>query len=453
MRRALLLTVAMFVATAAGLVSLARPKPGDTERGTPEGMPRFIVSTEEKNPWTMLTPNAAADKIQFAVVSDRTGGHRAGVFSRAVKQINLLQPEFVMSVGDLIEGSVTDADSNTREWEEFDGYVKQFQMPFFYCPGNHDTAGKARDAVYRERYGRPHYHFLYKDALFIVLNSNDPAGVDEKGETKFGGNRIGKPQQQWLEGVLKDNPNPRWTFIFLHHPIWNNRDLTETGWMEVEQFLAGRNYSVFCGHVHVFRVYHRNGTKYYQLATTGGGSSMRGTEYGEFDQCAWVTLGKDAPVISNVLLNGVLTDDLSPIESAETGSRPANQANFAPVTGKVMLDGKPLPAGFQILFTEIVPKLDPEDAKKKGKQTPYVGNSRLNEDGSFEIFAQRGVRGVRPGRYAVTIVPAPSIVVDPSRPAAENPVPEKYRSVSQTPFRVTITKDETNEFSFQLASD
>ena len=40
----------------------------------------------------------------------------------------------------------------------------------------------------------------------------------------------------------------------------------------LEAMLAGRNHNLFCGHVHVFRKYLRNGTSYYQLATTGGGS-------------------------------------------------------------------------------------------------------------------------------------------------------------------------------------
>ena len=52
----------------------------------------------------LLKLNDDPDQFHFAVVSDRTGGHRAqGLFPR-VQQISLLQPTFVMSVGDLIEG-------------------------------------------------------------------------------------------------------------------------------------------------------------------------------------------------------------------------------------------------------------------------------------------------------------------------------------------------------------
>ncbi|MGL4419607.1 MAG: hypothetical protein ACRCZF_02985, partial [Gemmataceae bacterium] len=60
------------------------------------------IDSAAKNPWTAKPVNNDNQNFQFAVVSDRTGGHRAKVFSQAVERINLLQPEFVMSVGDLI---------------------------------------------------------------------------------------------------------------------------------------------------------------------------------------------------------------------------------------------------------------------------------------------------------------------------------------------------------------
>ena len=94
----LLLSVAV-VAVLGAAVALSRPKPD-----APASSPDFRVATGDKNPWTSLKPNSDPEQFQFAVVSDRTGGHRAKIFSRAVHQINLLQPEFVMSVGDLIEG-------------------------------------------------------------------------------------------------------------------------------------------------------------------------------------------------------------------------------------------------------------------------------------------------------------------------------------------------------------
>src|SRR5947208_2429233 len=120
----------------------------------------LAVTQEKRNPWTSARLNNQPGEFQFAVISDRTGGHRAKVFSQAVARLNLLQPEFVLSVGDLIEGGNKKPEQLAREWEEFDGYVKQLQMPFFYVPGNHDVGNKTTDGVWQKRLGRRHYHFV-----------------------------------------------------------------------------------------------------------------------------------------------------------------------------------------------------------------------------------------------------------------------------------------------------
>ena len=96
------------------------------------------VTPEDRNPWSNLRLNNEPETFRFAIVSDRTGGHRAQVFSQAVERLNLMQPEFVLSVGDLIEGYTDDKSKLTSQWREFQSYISQLQMPFFYVPGNHD---------------------------------------------------------------------------------------------------------------------------------------------------------------------------------------------------------------------------------------------------------------------------------------------------------------------------
>src|SRR6266436_207461 len=98
------------------------------------------VDIEKRNPWTNLRWNNDPDTFHFAIVSDRTGGHRARIFSQAVDQLNLLQPSFVVSVGDLIEGYTKDKNVLAEQWKEMHGYVNKLQMPFFYVAGNHDVA-------------------------------------------------------------------------------------------------------------------------------------------------------------------------------------------------------------------------------------------------------------------------------------------------------------------------
>src|SRR5262249_43284796 len=95
------------------------------------------IDIENRNPWTHLRLNNAPESFHFVVVSDRNGGNRARIFSQAMEQINLLQPTFVVSVGDLIQGYTKDAAILAGQWKELQTYTIKLQMPFFYVPGNH----------------------------------------------------------------------------------------------------------------------------------------------------------------------------------------------------------------------------------------------------------------------------------------------------------------------------
>ncbi|MDO3381818.1 metallophosphoesterase [Gilvimarinus algae] len=245
------------------------------------------------NPWTHLQFNNDPKAFQFAVVTDRTGGLRPGVFSQAVDKLNLLQPEFVVSVGDLIEGYTENRAQLESEWNEFDAMVQRLDMPFFYLAGNHDYTNEVMADVWRERYGASYYHFVYRDVLFVMLNSNDGGSTHTMSQTQI----------DWLAQVLKDNPKPKWTLVFTHAPLWD-RDDTDR-WGEVEQLLDTRPYTVFAGHHHRYVKNQRHGREYFTLATTGGISSMRGTRFGEFDHVVWITMSDEGPIIANLMLDGI----------------------------------------------------------------------------------------------------------------------------------------------------
>src|SRR5262249_43440017 len=140
-----------------------------------------------------------------------------------------------------------------------------------------------------------------------------------------------------------DNRSVRWTVVAVHRPLWVAPDLVKNGWQAVEKALADRPYTVFAGHLHRFRKYVRQGRNYYQLATTGGGSRLRGVRYGEFEQIAWVTMKKDGPLIANVLLDGVYDADMARPPSDEDGVTVTNRKAVHPVRGKLFYEGTPAP--------------------------------------------------------------------------------------------------------------
>jgi predicted phosphodiesterase len=268
-----------------------------------------IEPMEGPVPYSNLELNNSEDNFQFAIVTDRTGGHRPGVFLDGIRKLNLLRPEFVMSVGDLIEGYTEDTVELKRQWKEFRGFIDSLKAPFFYVPGNHDITNQVQEDLWYAQFGRPYYHFVYRDVLFLCLNSED-------GYPGAGRGRIGDEQYEWIRKTLDENSNVRWTLVFMHQPLWAQESDPQR-WPDVEALLEGRSHTVFTGHLHSYTRYVRNNSKYYVLATTGGGSRLRGTQVGEFDHVVWVTMTDQGPLLANLLLEGIWSDDVVTQEMRE----------------------------------------------------------------------------------------------------------------------------------------
>jgi hypothetical protein len=392
----------------------------------------LAIRSDVRNPWTGTRLNNARDDFQFAIVSDRTGGHRPRVFSQAIDRLNLMQPEFVLCVGDLIEGGKQPEKQLKAEWKEFEGYIARLQMPFFYVPGNHDVGNKATDKLWQEKFGRRHYHFVYRNVLFLVLNTDDPPGS--------GPGHLGKTQVDDALGVLKDNKDVRWTIVLLHKPLWTARDVKKTGWLPVEKALADRPYTVFCGHIHRYRKFVRQGRNYYQLATTGGGSKMRGVAYGEFDQLAWVTMKKDGPRLANIVLDAILPDDLKTPASTEKGVSTKHRKRTYPVRGKVFYDGAPTPGAHVVLHAV--------GKKQKRKER---ADAIVEAEGTFRPSTYSAFDGVPAGQYIATVewrTPPGALAGKPG----PNRLPARYASTRTSGLPVTI-KAGPNEVVLELQQE
>src|SRR5690606_1213795 len=111
--------------------------------------------------------------------------------------------------------------------------------PFFFVPGNHDVGRRHWAEIYEERYGVRYYHFVYKDVLFLCLNTNDGPDFNTG---------MSEEQVEFVRGVLEKNRDVRWTLVFQHKPLWN--DDKQEGWKAIEAMLRGRNCTVFAGHTH-----------------------------------------------------------------------------------------------------------------------------------------------------------------------------------------------------------
>jgi hypothetical protein len=202
----------------------------------------------------------------------------------------------------------------------------------------------------------------------------------------------------------------------------------------VEEALKDRPYTVFCGHVHRYQKFVRQGRNYYQLATTGGGSRMRGVSYGEFDHIVWVTMKKDGPVLANVMLDSILPDDLKVPSSDEKGLV-RKKLKTHPVRGSVYYDGSPV-VGAQVGFSW---------ESEKGRRV-MVGAARTEADGSFVVSTYGPFDGLPAAKYTVTVSLRR---VGPEGRPGPNLLPAKYATAEKSPLKVEI-KEGGGEVKLEL---
>jgi len=281
-------------------------------------------------PWTSETFELEEEDFTFAIISDLTGGERANIYGTAVGQLNRLDPTFVLSVGDLIEGGTEDTLQLEKEWNSFDGRTSHLNMPFFHLGGNHDLTNPVMRKFWENRFGRRYYHFVYENVLFLMLDSEDYEeqrmleiyearakalqildgeieGVYEESdyfkmaERNLGG--MSDAQFEYYKAVLEKYPDVKWTFLLMHKPLWMHED--NKGLERLETLLADRPYTVFNGHVHSYSHRKRQGRDYIMLGTTGGSQNQKDTM--AFDEVTLVRMAKE-PVITTLKMEGILDE-------------------------------------------------------------------------------------------------------------------------------------------------
>ncbi len=85
-----------------------------------------------KLPVTNLQVKGAPDKIQFAIIADINGGNIPGVLELASSKIKNLQPPFLMSVGDLVDGYKNDSVLADKQYGTIQSSGAIIGHAFFY---------------------------------------------------------------------------------------------------------------------------------------------------------------------------------------------------------------------------------------------------------------------------------------------------------------------------------
>jgi predicted phosphodiesterase len=196
--------------------------------------------------------------FHFSLIGDRTGGAQPQIFGRVWREVDLLRPDFIVNVGDTIEGGREDRAA--AEWAELRPMWKRYsRYPLYFTPGNHDIWSKASEELYVKETGfKPYYSFDYQDAHFTVLdNSRHP--------------NLAEDQLTFLESDLKANANKNPKFVIFHRPFWI-QPLT-AGDTSFPLHRIVKQYGVqhvISGHGHRFVRIVRDGVVYMEVGSSGG---------------------------------------------------------------------------------------------------------------------------------------------------------------------------------------
>ncbi len=251
----------------------------------------------------IFAPNILADNdlascpVRFAIASDRTGGHVDHIYDQIITEIERMRPDFVMTVGDQIEGYSDDTTTLYKQWHEYDSIVTQLTMPLYLTPGNHDILSDIAEKVFRKFHGDPHYSFDFRGLRFIVL---DVGRWESSAE-------IPSEQINWLINDLQNNQNAVYTFVFMHKPFWY--ETTAVGKPDTlhSLFVSYGVDAVFTGHFHEYFSGTYDGIMYTSLGSSGAGTEA--SPDGLLYQFGWVTVDGDGIHIAPIKKDAVLAWD------------------------------------------------------------------------------------------------------------------------------------------------
>ncbi|HOC67687.1 MAG: hypothetical protein BWX80_01419 [Candidatus Hydrogenedentes bacterium ADurb.Bin101] len=253
------------------------------------------------------------DSFSFAILGDKTSGGEGKwpIFDRAVNEINLLAPDFVITTGDQIPGHMEERAQWDAEWTEYLEHAGNLECPLVLIPGNHDIANTHCYEFWQEDFGATHFFFLYGNCLFLVLNTE---------EERFDGRGpVWEAMMAFAEAALREHGQVRHTFLFFHKPMWADPRFAGE-WKRLTAALGDRRYTAIAGHEHYLSTSYQDGNPLIIMNATGAGVRESGVRaFGGFHAFAHVTVNRRGVQMAVMEPGG----SLFPVDTAPASFREA----------------------------------------------------------------------------------------------------------------------------------
>ena len=180
-------------------------------------------------------------------------------FQKAVREINLIDPEFVIITGDSYDADPTG--SKTPDQQQADMFMsicRGLNVPSYVIPGNHEYSYRNADGVdiYRNTINPVlDYSFNYGDHHFIGMNSGhwQRSAVQQVPHPDNNVESFSDQQVSWLTDDLVGHENDTMKLIFLHAPLKTESGKQTPMWHvdDVEGLMMQYDVKAFiAGHTH-----------------------------------------------------------------------------------------------------------------------------------------------------------------------------------------------------------
>jgi len=220
-----------------------------------------------------------------------------GVFGQIVQEVKNLQPDFVVNVGDMIEGYTEDEEVLNEQWSEFKKLLEPLSMPVHLVPGNHDITTDGMVDEYKKHIGEPDYSFDVRGVHFVMLDT----GRYEKPE------EVRDDQIEWLKKDLQENKEAFYTIAIFHKPYWIQTIAKGKPDKLHDIFVANGVDAVFTGHYHLYFSGEYDGIKYTSVGSSGGGTEEDAT--GLLYHFVWATFNGEELSLAPIKKDAVLPWD------------------------------------------------------------------------------------------------------------------------------------------------
>lgn len=167
-----------------------------------------------------FSASCTAQNFRFGVIADVQYADKENAIGRyyrtslqkldeAVSELNKHSPDFVVQLGDVIDGYTDDQEQSLVDLNRVFGKLDRLSMPLYHVVGNHCL--KAGEGPLKEKLQLERFYYDFtrpelKNWRFVVLNGNDAGyGV------------VSEEQLEWFESVLKGASNKNEKVIVFSH--------------------------------------------------------------------------------------------------------------------------------------------------------------------------------------------------------------------------------------------